>query len=44
MDFGSEVKNLGRNCEAETRTITTTYLGKFPKLELVAKNHKIYWV
>ena len=44
MDFGSEVKNLGRNWEAETGIVTTTDLGKFPRSELVAKNHEIFWV
>jgi len=44
MDFGSEVKNLGKNWEAETGTVATMELGKFPRSKLVAKNHEIYWV
>ena len=44
MNFGNEVKNLGKNSEAETGIVATTDLGKFPRSELAAKNHEIYWV
>ena len=37
MNFRSEVKNLGRNWEAETGTVATTDLGKFLRSEFVAK-------
>ena len=44
MKFGNEVKNLGKNQEAETGTVATTDLGNFPRSELVAKNHETYCV
>jgi len=44
MNFGIKVKNLGRNWEAETGTVATTDLEKFPRSQLVAKNYEIYWV
>ena len=37
MDFGSEVKNLGKNWQAETGTVVATDLGKFPRSELLLK-------
>jgi len=30
MNFGSEVKNLGKNWDGETGTVATIDLGKFP--------------
>ena len=43
MNFGIKVKNLDRNWEAETGTVATTDLEKFPRSQLVAKNYEIYW-
>ena len=43
MNFGIEVKNLGRNWEAETGSVATIDLEKFPRSNLVAKNYEIYW-
>jgi len=37
-------KTWAKNWEAETGTVATMDLGKFPRSELVAKNHEIYWV
>jgi len=43
MNFGIEVKNLGWNWEAETGSVATMDLEKFPRSNLVAKNYEIYW-